>query len=67
MDVLTVYATPKETLVNDYEEEMFLEGKTYRLTRSGDSVKYITIDEQGLRNYLSSEYIRKNFHERDVL
>ncbi|HDR7275089.1 TPA: hypothetical protein QCX06_002143 [Bacillus paranthracis] len=67
MDVLTVYATPKETLVNDYEEEMFLEGKTYRLTRSGDSVKYITIDEQGLRNYLSREYIRKNFHERDVL
>ncbi|WP_144651126.1 hypothetical protein [Bacillus cereus] len=67
MDVLTVYATPKETLVNDYEEEMFLEGKTYRLTRSGDSVKYITIDEQGLRNYLSSEYIRKNFYERDVL
>ncbi|MFA2603630.1 hypothetical protein ABR763_01265 [Bacillus cereus] len=67
MDVLTVFATPKETLVNDYEEEMFLEGKTYRLTRSGDSVKYITIDEQGLRNYLSSEYIRKNFYERDVL
>lgn len=67
MDVLTVYVTPRETLVNDYEEEMFLEGKTYRLTRCGDSVKYITIDEQGLRNYLSREYIRKNFYERDVL